>query len=188
MGYSWTKYRGWRNWRRFPRFHGLELHFPRLFPTLSITTKFQTFYWKLTIFCYFTALNHYISDFIIRICMKILYLQIYFQRTWLDTRINFRIFFFLNSRYIMGGILLYKTFASPGKNCSPSKTKSWKIFHACLVMCVGVLALIWCLISDKWIWNDKVLAIWLTMVHIRKVEIRSCLYKLLKVLCICEVH
>ena len=39
----------------------------------------------------------------------------------------------------------------------------------CLAICVGVLALIWYLLCDKRAWNYKVLNIWLTLGHIRKV-------------------
>ena len=38
-------------------------------------------------------------------------------------------------------------------------------------ICIGVLALIWYLICDKWVWNNKVLDIWLTLGHIRKVAL-----------------
>ena len=39
----------------------------------------------------------------------------------------------------------------------------------CLDICVWVLALIWYLVCEKWVWNTKVLDIWLTLGHIRKV-------------------
>ena len=41
----------------------------------------------------------------------------------------------------------------------------------CLAICVGVLPLIWCLICGKWVWNNKVLGIWLTLRHIRKIAL-----------------
>ena len=40
-----------------------------------------------------------------------------------------------------------------------------------LALCVGVLALICYLIYKKWVWNNKVLDIWLTLGHIRKVAV-----------------
>ena len=41
----------------------------------------------------------------------------------------------------------------------------------CLAICVWVLALIWYLVCEKWVWNNKVLDIWLTLGHIRKVVV-----------------
>ena len=39
---------------------------------------------------------------------------------------------------------------------------------------VGVLGLIWYLAWHKWMWINKVLDIWLTLGHIRKVTLKSC--------------
>ena len=51
------------------------------------------------------------------------------------------------------------------------KTEQHKNNSVCLTICVGVLALIQYLICDKWGWNNKVLDIWLTLDHIRKVAL-----------------
>ena len=48
-----------------------------------------------------------------------------------------------------------------------------KTNSVCLAICVGVLALVWYLICEKWVWNNRVLDIWLTLGHIRKIALKS---------------
>ena len=51
------------------------------------------------------------------------------------------------------------------------KNKRHKNNSVCLAICVCVLALIWYLICEKWVWNNKVLDIWSTLGRIRKVAV-----------------
>ena len=67
--------------------------------------------------------------------------------------------------------LAQKSFASPGKKMLYFKNGRNKNNSVCLAICVGVLALIWYLICEIWMWNNRVLDIWLTLGHIRKVAV-----------------
>ena len=51
------------------------------------------------------------------------------------------------------------------------KNRRNKNNSVCLAICVGVLALIWYLICEKWMWNKWALDIWLALGHIRKVAV-----------------
>ena len=69
--------------------------------------------------------------------------------------------------------LAQKSFASPEKMLY-FKNGWHKNDSLCMAICVGVLALIWYLICNKWMWNNKFMDIWLTWGHIRKVALKSC--------------
>ena len=64
-----------------------------------------------------------------------------------------------------------KKFRLTGKKLLYFKNGRNKNNSVCLAVCVGVLALSWYLICEKWMWNDRLLDIWLTLGHIRKVAI-----------------
>ena len=69
-----------------------------------------------------------------------------------------------------------KNFRLTRKKLLSFKNKTLKNNHACLVICVGVLALIWYLFCDKWVWNDKILDIWLHLRHIKKFALQNPVY------------
>ena len=51
------------------------------------------------------------------------------------------------------------------------KNRRHKNNSVCLAICICVLALIWYLICEKWVWNNKVLDIRSTLSRIRKVAV-----------------
>ena len=57
------------------------------------------------------------------------------------------------------------------KNGICQKQKRHKNNSVYLATCVGVRALIWYHIWEKWVWNNKVLDIWSTLGRIRKVAV-----------------